>query len=171
MATDYIEFLALSPPRRALDKARFFLSEAAQRDVNELAQRREAVFMLDSALVAARGFIDIVRQHLSERDGWRAWWEPRQMALRSDPLWIRIEEARNEGVHALLTPATVVQHRRGGGEVYSELHFALRAPPDETDLDEVRFAVRLGATSALELLDQQISLLEDLMREVDRWMA
>jgi hypothetical protein len=171
VAANYSEFLALSPPWRALDKARFFLSEAAQRDVNDPGQRREAVFMLDSALVAARGFIDIVRQHLSHRDGWRAWWEPRQTALRSDPLWTCIEEARNEGVHALLTPATGVQHRRGGGEVYSELHFAVRNPPNENDLDEVMFAVRLGSTSALELLDQQITRLEDLMREVDRWMA
>jgi hypothetical protein len=31
--------------------------------------------------------------------------------------------------------------------------------------------VRLNNTSALELIDQQVALLESLMLDVDRWMA
>lgn len=171
MADDYSQFLALTPPWRALDKARFFLDETSRRDANDPRERRAAVFSLDSALVAARGFLDMVRKHLAGLDGWREWWQPKEDELQSDRLWLLMGAARNEGVHSLLAPSTVVHHVRGAGEPYSQLHFVLGKALNESDPDEVRFAASLGITSAVQLVGEKVAELEDLMREVDYWIA
>src|SRR5437667_11541823 len=86
--------------RTALNKARYFLSQAEIHQSDSTADRLPFVANLESAIIYGRSVLDHLRTELAPKDtAYRAWHDAKLNVLKRNPVFDQFSNRRNFIVH------------------------------------------------------------------------